>query len=50
MDNMTPRFIIEYRLGSTWNPAAQVIADDLAKAALEAFRKASPSVEWRITE
>lgn len=39
---------IEFRIGGAWSVAAQVKDDDLAEAALKAFRKASPGVLWRI--
>ena len=41
-------YTVEYRVGSIWYAAAKLTAADLAEIVLKAFRKAQPSVEWRL--
>jgi hypothetical protein len=43
-------YTVEYKTGGKWHAGAHVQALDLARAALAAFRKSSPGVEWRLSD
>ena len=48
MSETQSTYTVEYRIGGIWYAAAKLTAADLAEIALKAFRKAQPSVEWRL--